>query len=137
MEINGSKNKIYSKIRRKTRKNIAASYSYKLLKSFHIFFLFLICTPVPSKNNKWFNENFDSEMNLKIRGSGKQKLFKISGTYQIYLNETQITSEKEDGYTTINIESGEENTIRVLFNNFGGRLDNAFINLSNITEIFI
>ena len=135
MEKNESKNKIYLKIRIKTRNNFTKNYSYKLLKSYHIFFLLLIYFPILSKNNIRFNVNFDSEMTLKIRGIGNQKLFKINAEYEIYLYGNKKEYYKQENYATVNIDNGEENTIKVIFTSFEGELNYAFENLLDIIEI--
>ena len=74
-------------------------------------------------------------MTLKIKGNGKQKLFKINATYIIYLYGNETEYNIQDDYTIINIDNGEENTIKVIFTSFEGKLNDAFAHLSNIIEI--
>ena len=73
MEKYESKNKIILKTVIKTRKNMTKNYSYILL------FIFLF--PILSINKNLSNTNFISEMTLKIKGNGNQKIFKINATY--------------------------------------------------------
>ena len=127
MEKNESKNKIILKTIIKTRKNMTKNYSYILI------FIFLF--PILSINKNLSNTNFISEMTLKIKGNGNQKLFKINAEYKIYLYGNETEYNIQDDYTIINIDNGEENTIKVIFTSFEGKLNDAFEYLSNIIEI--
>ena len=92
--------------------------------------------PFLSDNKSLIHKNYFSEITLKIKGNGTQSLILGPIPDKIYLNEKIINSTKNNRYVAIKITGEkEENTVRIVWNNFDGNLVNAFDNLTNILEI--
>ena len=117
----------------KMRKNLEINYLFILI--ILNFSLYVI----PNNKNLSLDE-FNSEVTLKIKGTGNQKILRtkyVQKPDNIYLNneETNSSKSEDNNYEVININTGEENTVKIIWNNFDGCLKQAFRNLSNITEI--
>ena len=116
-------------------------YSLKRNPKNYVFslYIFLTLTTCLFIKEDIFLENKISEINLKIKGNGFQKIIKIKDVQnpdEFYLNEKKLTQINSIGsYKAINIEGEENNNIKIVWNNFNGKLFQAFKYLSNITEI--
>ena len=105
------------------------------------YIIFIInCIFLTISNNVFlFNNNYISEIKLKIKGNGTQKIFykkNAESPNQIYLNRNLTDSKLKDKYITININGNadQENNISLIWNNFRGHLMYLFRSLTNIIE---
>ena len=133
--IEKQKNTIYSKyILIRTKRNL------KILSILKVFNIFIFINLFLSVNNYFlFIKNLDSQISLKIKGTGKQKIIchsansiKIS---KIFLSEKNISSKIEGDFEIIMIDSAEENAIKIILEEFDGNINNGFNGISNATEI--
>ena len=130
-KVKGKKKKIISKKTMNSLKRNINNYVYSL----YIFITLTTCLII--KGNI-FLENKFSEISLKIKGNGIQKIIKTEKNNkpdEIYLNGNKQVFGQKDNYETINIEGEEVNNIKIVWNNFNGQLFQAFKYLSNILEV--
>ena len=104
-----------------------------------IFIIIFFCIIINSYNDILFYNNYISEITLKIKGNGTQKILYTGYSRKpdkIYLNGNSIIENSKNPYKTINIQGNADqiNTIVLIWNNFQGYLDNIFKDLSNIIE---
>ena len=139
---NLNNNNFCSMKRIKIIQNLSINYLLLYNNKLYIFYTLLIFNSfilVLLSNENLGQANLNSEISIKIKATGSQKIFYVKNCGkpdEIYLNnEGNINSITKDNYEVINIEGDEESNIRVTWSNFNGNLDYFFQYLSDITEI--
>ena len=120
------------------KKNISFSNISNIIK-INLNFLIIIIFPFISSFSLNNLNNYYSEITLKLKGKGIQKIINCQNTNapdKVYLNNEKIDFSKDGHYISINIEEEkEENIIMLIWESNINSLYATFQKISNITEV--